>query len=457
LKEEWAVEKYEKGNPLVNVLHDAAWHAVMPGPIFYGQYHDEGATIHGGNPSFEHFLKCRKKHPSYPCDGEELFRHQGSDTGDSSCSLLPLLQREPGWTGGVWFPFGGDEMMGYSLFEDPHGWFVFFLESRRSSHILQGQEDLREKLEELARLYSIREILDPLVATLRESLGFDWTGILSWNSGEGRWSLTAYNGGEAGGEQNARAEALLKALYWDEEPSGVSLGGLEIRDHLCWWAEASGEDSPWGKVLQEQEMASFLAGTLVSGAQPMLFLGFSGKGNRITSIKKEILQGVWPMVFSTVERYRLIAGMETLSDKDAVTGLLRGNSFLQKVTVELSRNRRYSYRISLLYLHIQNAQELQQVGGVGAVQDGFRLLAREALESIRVVDMIGRLDDGGILVLLPHTPLEGAQVVVGRMKERFRGVSPLPSVPMEVTLRSLSYAEGLIPDTDMVLREIQKG
>jgi hypothetical protein len=28
---------------------------------------------------------------------------------------------------------------------------------------------------------------------------------------------------------------------------------------------------------------------------------------------------------------------------------------------------------------------------------------------------------------------------------------------MEVILRSLSYAEGLIPDTDMVLREIQKG
>jgi len=451
------VEKYEKRDSLVNVLHDAAWHAVMPAPIFYGQYHEEGVTIHGGNPSFEHFLKCRKKHPSYPCDGEELFGREESSVAVSSGSMVSLFQREPGWSGGVWFPFGGDEVMGYSLFEDPHGWFVFFLESRTSSDILQGQEDLRGKLEELARLYSIREILDPLMATLRESLGFDWAGVLSWDSGEGRWSLTAYNGGEAGGEQNARAEALLKSFYREDGPSGVSLGDLEIRDHTCWWAESSEETSSWGNILQEQEMASFFAGTLVSGAQPMLFLGFSGKENRVTAIKKAIFQGMWPMIFSMTERYRLIVGMETLSDKDAVTGFLRGKSFLQKVTVELSRNRRYSYPISLLYLHIRNAEELQRAGGAGAVQDGFRLLAREALESIRVVDIIGRLDDGGILVLLPHTALDGAQVVVGRMKERFRGVSPLPSVPMEVILRSLSYAEGLIPDTDLVLREIRKG
>ncbi len=450
------MEKYENRDPLVNVLHHVAWHGIMPGPVFYGQRHEEGVTIHGGNPPFERFLRKRGKHPSYPCRGEELFSEVFENASKKPSSLEALFEGSPGWTGGTWFPFEGDEELEYALFEDPHGWFVFFLESLTSGRILENQEELRKKLEEMVRLYSVGEILDPLTAILREFLGFDWAGVLSWNSGEGRWSLAAYNGGKAGEEQNVRAADLLKAFHRDQEQSGVCLGDLEIMDHRYWWVDVPEKTSFWAAILEEQSMASFFAGTLVPGAQPMLFLGFSGKENRVTRIRKEVFQGVWPVVCSMAERYRLITGMAVLSQKDAVTGLPRGESFLQKVSVELSRNRRYSYPISLLYLHIQNMEELKRAGGSGGVADAFRLLAREAVESIRVVDIIGRLDDGGLLILLPHTALEGAQVVVGRMKERFRGLSPLPSVSMDVLLRSLSYSEGLIPDTELVLKEIRR-
>ncbi|HOO63419.1 MAG TPA: diguanylate cyclase [Synergistaceae bacterium] len=454
------MEKYKKQDPLVHVLQDTAWHEIMPGPVFYGQRNEEEIVIHGGNLSFAGLLEKQKKYLSYPCDGKELFAESSFCEEDGSSVPSPTLELlftgNPGWSKGIWSLFGGDEIVTYALFEDANGWFVFFLESGTSKKILEERELLGQKLEELAQLYSAREMFSPLTATLREALHFDWTGVLSWNSGEERWVLTAYNGGEKGDEDNYRMAALLKAFHAEEEQMGVRFGGLEIKGRTCWWIHAGMKDSPWSEALGKQKIASFFAGTLVEGAQPMLFLGFSGEGNRISRIEREIFKGVWPQVSSMAERYRLIGGMVGLSTTDSVTGLAQGNTFLQKVSVELSRNRRYSYPISLLYLNIQNQDALKEAGGTGAVEDAFRFVTREAVESIRVVDMIGRLDDGGILVLLPHTGFEGAQVVAERMKERFRGLSPLPSVPMDVMLRSLSYSEGLIPDTDRVLEEIRK-
>ncbi len=454
------MERYEKPDSLVNVLHDVDWHGIMPGPIFYGQRHEEGITVHGGNDSFAHLLEYRNKHISYPCDERELFGEALSEEKDAfsedSSSLNSLFAGISGWTRGTWHPFGGDEVLRYALFEDSYGWFACFLESRTSRRILEGQEHLREKLEELMQLYSVGEILDPLTAVLRETLDLDWTGVLSWNSGEERWTLAAYNGGERGEDANDRALEFLRDFQGSQEPSGVRFGDLDIGGHRCWWVEEAAEkDSSWRGVLKEYGIRSFFAGTLVQGAQPMLFLGFSGGEKRITRIDREIFRGVWPLVCSLGERYRLIGGMAVLSQKDKVTGLDKGTVFLDRVSVELSRNRRYSYPISLLYANLRNEEALERAGGAGAVEDGYRLLARECLESIRVVDIIGRLDDGGLLILLPHTNFQGAQVVSGRMKERFRVLSPLPSVSLEVTLRSLSYSEGLIPDTERVLAEIR--
>lgn len=57
-----------------------------------------------------------------------------------------------------------------------------------------------------------------------------------------------------------------------------------------------------------------------------------------------------------------------------------------------------------------------------------RGIASHLRTDVRLVDEIGRLDDGRFIVLLPHTPAEGARIVADRL---CLGVSDVIGVPVE--------------------------
>ncbi len=450
------MDTYGNEGPFINVLHDTTWHSIMPFPVFYGQYLGNEITLHGGNEAFNTLLKTLGMSPVYPWDAQKIFPSSHDEAKPWEESLESLFTRKPGWVRGSWRMFGGSHVAEYALFEDSQGWFVCFLEIITAQEILEGQALLKKQLEELSNLYSMGEILSPLSGLVRETLGLSWAGMLFWNSGEGRWVLRAYNGGEREKELQPLAMEILKGVQDEEDASGVHFGGIEIGENSLWWSDAGENASFRAELFQRCHVHSFFAGTLATGAQPVILTGFSSHGRSISDIQKKVFQGEWPMICSMVEQYRLVHSVASMTDRDPVTGLAQGASFLRAVDVELRRDRRYGYPISLLYISIQNGETLLREGGKNALQDGSKLLAREILESIRVVDIVGRLDDGGFLVLLPHTEFEGSQVVLRRMKERFSELSPLPHVSLDVFVNLLSYTEGLIPDFDKVLKVVRQ-
>jgi diguanylate cyclase (GGDEF)-like protein len=144
-----------------------------------------------------------------------------------------------------------------------------------------------------------------------------------------------------------------------------------------------------------------------------------------------VLTTFWPILVSLFERNRAVEGITSLYRKDPVTGLYASAMLKSIVSTETERAERYGYPLAFMHLKITNLDQLAEKGGSGITDETLRIVARQVLGSIRNVDIAGRLDDS-VLLLMSHTPMEGAKVVAGRLAERLKTLSPVPNLPLEV-------------------------
>jgi diguanylate cyclase (GGDEF)-like protein len=121
----------------------------------------------------------------------------------------------------------------------------------------------------------------------------------------------------------------------------------------------------------------------------------------------------------TLERTRLqqvVSELTELSLRDALTGLFNRRALGERLVEELSRARRYGAPLSLIMVDIDNFKRVNDTHGhaIGDVVIGHvaRLLARDR----RVSDIVARYGGEELVLLLPHTPLEGALALADRLR-----------------------------------------
>jgi GGDEF domain-containing protein len=84
---------------------------------------------------------------------------------------------------------------------------------------------------------------------------------------------------------------------------------------------------------------------------------------------------------------------------------------------EMTRARRYERPLALLLIGIEDWSTLVAERGRKTAYDRLSALAVRARRVLRDVDAIGLRGDGRLAVLLPETPLDGAQVVAVRIQQ----------------------------------------
>ena len=154
-------------------------------------------------------------------------------------------------------------------------------------------------------------------------------------------------------------------------------------------------------------------------------------------------------MISLFERNRAVEGIASLYPRDPVTGLYASSMFKRIVSTEMDRSRRYGYPLSFIVLKVSNMKDLVKKGGSKIEDETIRIIARQVLGSVRNVDIAGRLDDS-VLLLMPHTPLEGAQKVADRLKESMKSLSPVPDLSLDTKTQLAVFHEGLFEPEDFL-------
>jgi diguanylate cyclase (GGDEF)-like protein/PAS domain S-box-containing protein len=166
-------------------------------------------------------------------------------------------------------------------------------------------------------------------------------------------------------------------------------------------------------------------------------------------------EGYWAVgiVRDMTRRKHMEEELRQLATTDPLTGLANRRSFMQQAEREMEQCRRYGHPLCLLMLDIDHFKQVNDTWGHDAGDEVLRAVAGIVAESIREVDLCGRLGGEEFAVLLPETPSERALVVAERIRASIESaIIRTDGVTIPITL-SVGKAEmALDDDVNNVIR-----
>jgi diguanylate cyclase (GGDEF)-like protein len=121
----------------------------------------------------------------------------------------------------------------------------------------------------------------------------------------------------------------------------------------------------------------------------------------------------------TLERTQLqqvISELTELSLRDPLTGLFNRRGMSERLIEEVSRARRYGAPLSLMMVDVDHFKRINDRYGHATGDVAIGHVARLLLRDRRVSDIVSRYGGEEFVLLLPHTPLDGALSLAERLR-----------------------------------------
>lgn len=122
---------------------------------------------------------------------------------------------------------------------------------------------------------------------------------------------------------------------------------------------------------------------------------------------------------------------------DPLTGLNHRGYMALKLEEEFKKSKRYSNPLALIFVDIDNHDDVMQRYGRPVAQEMLLEVAGVFLCESRDVDAAGRVEEARFMLLLPNTDLAGARIMANRVFENVCGrrvKAPSAEVPIRVSV-----------------------
>jgi diguanylate cyclase (GGDEF)-like protein len=122
--------------------------------------------------------------------------------------------------------------------------------------------------------------------------------------------------------------------------------------------------------------------------------------------------------------------LETLSSRDALTGLFNRRELDKRLTTALVEGARHRTPVTLALVDLDRFKEVNDVLGHAAGDEVLRRVARLILTGVRTDDLVFRYGGDELCVLMPRTRLADGAVVLERVLARLADATALDHVPV---------------------------
>ncbi len=114
----------------------------------------------------------------------------------------------------------------------------------------------------------------------------------------------------------------------------------------------------------------------------------------------------------------MVSAMQRGATVDAVSGVLNRSAFLDQANAEFARSRRYGHALTLCITDIVGLARIVREHGDHAGNQVVMAVTQMCTSSSRFgVDVLGRISENQIAVMLPETTLEGGVAFLNRMRD----------------------------------------
>jgi diguanylate cyclase (GGDEF)-like protein len=213
-----------------------------------------------------------------------------------------------------------------------------------------------------------------------------------------------------------------------------------------------------GKLLESRKPGAGRVDLEVAGqglhtfAVSVTLLGPQGGQDRTVMVLRDITR----QVITERELKAATLALHLLAHTDDLTTLANRRHFLDELSKEVDRSRRYGHSLSLIFLDLDHFKRVNDTYGHGMGDEVLQSTAR-AMESVcRDIDVAARMGGEEFAVLLPETDSEGARVVADRLRIEIaqRMHEPDGAEPFRVTA-SLGVAT-VEPGTETSVEELMQ-
>lgn len=117
----------------------------------------------------------------------------------------------------------------------------------------------------------------------------------------------------------------------------------------------------------------------------------------------------------TVQK-NMLEKLDIEAHRDYLTGLNNRRAFMAKAEAELKRSRRYGHRLAVFMIDIDHFKQINDTHGHKAGDQVLQVLGKLMRDTMRTVDVVGRIGGEEFAILLPETSGELAAEVAERLR-----------------------------------------
>ncbi len=162
--------------------------------------------------------------------------------------------------------------------------------------------------------------------------------------------------------------------------------------------------------------------------------------------------------------YRSYQQVQHLSETDSLTSLFNRRKFFEELSREVERVSRYESPLAILMLDIDHFKQINDKYGHQMGDEVLRTLADVLRANTRKTDMVARYGGEEFIIMLPETPVKGAQGVANRIKREVEKTVVLGAaveINFTVSLGMACFSQGdtvdsLVARTDQALYAAKK-
>ena len=218
----------------------------------------------------------------------------------------------------------------------------------------------------------------------------------------------------ASGVEASSGNQIVRLIGQMERATPDSLGGLPL-------------EATAAPILREMGLETSLAVQLTDpetqSPAGMMIAGFAGphvwKPN-----ETYFLQSIGDQMLMCVHHTRLRTLVRTLAVADEKTGLLARGSYIDCLLHESQRARTQGIPLALALLQIDGGPELLRQQGEGPFERYMEQLGKSVQAIVRQTDLAIKYTSWALAVVLPDTPLSGAQMFAEKLKRAVGGLRP---------------------------------
>jgi diguanylate cyclase (GGDEF)-like protein len=172
-------------------------------------------------------------------------------------------------------------------------------------------------------------------------------------------------------------------------------------------------------VRMETDYAVAVLIRLESEDRPLGFIVvFFDEEIEITEQIRDFLIAIADICSESIRRERLMLHLNELRRVEPKSGLLYYHYFYQKLIEEYSKSKRTKTPLTVCIIDMDNFKEVMSVYGPDIADELYQELGDELKSSLRGIDILGRYGTDEIIIYMPNTSLENAEIVINRFVEK---------------------------------------